>query len=136
MILSRRYVPLVVLYDRDERSKEIIAFAYSNSKMSTEEQEWHWNIMCSNRISVENADMGCCIPNFEYIKEEFERLDIEFPYDNGYNLSNVNKVHLIDWNEDVIQIQLSNCFDGEEQIVGFAVLNKDDILPTEADLVK
>ena len=128
MIISRRYVPFCFLYNRDAFSKKVIEKAYSETSMTKAEKENHWNTMCCNRISVDNADMGCCIPNFGYIKEEFERLDKEFPYDNGFALSDANKLYMIDWSDNAIQIQLNNCFDGEEQIVGFAVLNSSDVL--------
>ena len=75
-----------------------------------------------------------CIPNFGYIKEEFERLDKEFPYDNGFTLVDANKIYMVDWTNNSLQIQLCNCFDGEEQVIGFAVLSKDNLLPTKIDL--
>ena len=131
MIISRRYVPFCFLYNRDARSKEVIEKAYSKTSMAKSEKEEHWNLMCCQRISVDNADMGYCIPNFGYIKEEFERLDKEFPYDNGFSLADVNKVYTVDWTDNTIQIQLCNSFDGDEQIIGFAVLNNNDILSTK-----
>ena len=134
MIISRRYVPFCILNDRDSHSKLVIEKAYSEASMTNAEIEEHWNLMCCHRISVDNADMGCCIPNFGYIKEEFERLDKEFPYDNGFTLVDANKIYMVDWTNNSLQIQLCNCFDGEEQVIGFAVLSKDNLLPTKIDL--
>lgn len=128
MIISRKYVPFAVLYVRDERAKEILEQAYSNIQGSKAEKERQWDFMCSNEISVDNADMGACIPNFGYIKKEFERLDSEFPYDNGFSVSDINSVEVIERSDDTIQLQLKKCSYGKEYIIGFATLNKENIL--------
>ena len=132
MIISRRYVPFVWLFDRDPYSREVLEKAYST--MPDEERENHWRLMCSARISINTAEMGSCIPNLGYIREEFERLDHIHPYDNGLSLENANKIYLEDQLEEAIHIRLANVFDGEEQTIGFAVVKSEDILPHESVL--
>ena len=129
MIVSRRYVPFVWLFDRDPQSKSILETAYARSKMSKREQKKHWDMLCAYRVSVNTAEMGMCIPEFAYIISEFDRLDKEYPYDNGFNMCDVNRVDIVDQSSDAIHLRLYNVFDGDEHIIGFSTINTTDIMP-------
>jgi hypothetical protein len=133
MIISRRYGPFVWLASRDPQSKAVLENAYANSMMSKSEQENHWNMLCTHRVSVNTAEMGACIPEFGYIIDEFERLDKEYPYDNGFTMRDVNRVDIVDQSPDSVHLCLYNEFDGDEYIIGFATIRATDMLVEEPD---
>ena len=55
--------------------------------------------------------------------EEFDRLDAEHPYDNGFTLDDVNRVEIVYKEDDVITLCLINDSYGDSLIVGFTNLN-------------
>lgn len=106
MIIKRKYVPLGLLYRLDPASKEVIDFAYS--KMSKEDTEY--NLEANFETTLWNVEMGACIPNLGYIKEEFKKLDKTNPYDNHRKLEEVNESVIVDSapNKIVIHLMASN----------------------------
>ena len=133
MIISRKYVPFVWLSYRDPQSKAVLENAYANSMMSKDEQQKHWDMLCTHRVSASTAEMGMCIPEFGYIIDEFERLDKEYPYDNGFTMRDVKRVDIVDQSPDSVHLCLYNECDGDEHIIGFATINAADMLVAKPD---
>lgn len=96
MIIKRMYVSLGVLYSSDEMSKGVIEKAYKLSSLPYDEKKRIFELNANTQLY--KAEMGCCIPNLDIIREEFERLDATNPYDNGLDYSYVRDIEII-WKE-------------------------------------
>ena len=132
MIIKRRFVPFHSLVQRDSYGRNVFYNAFEidnpNDWESIEERKKeHISILFKNSISLDTADMSCCIPNIEYIYNEFEKLDLSNPYDNALSLSDVNRVEIVYKEDDIITLCLINDSYGESHIVGFTNLNYEPI---------
>ena len=118
MIVSRKYVPFATLFQRDIHVKSILKKAFDNSNLSEKDKERIWKNMFEHMLSINTASLGSGIPNFGYIKTEFERLDKEHPYDSGYSLSNINEISILEKSDDFIKLELIHYSQGVDNIVG------------------
>ena len=123
MKIQRKYVSFRDLILLDPEAKKVIDYAYDTSHLLPDERERIYNNMASGEISVDNAEMGCAIPNFGYIKEQFNILDNTHPYDNQLTLEDVNRVDLVGYENGKLVICLLNEFDGFTRIVSFVTLS-------------
>lgn len=98
MIIERKYVTLKKLYMTDPLSKEVIDKVFEAPPGHEEELKelWHRN----TRTCVFNATMGCCIPNFGFLRESFEELDKTHPYDNGKTIKDVDHAEVLGWKKN------------------------------------
>ena len=133
MVIKRKYVPFVWLAHRDNQSQAVLENAYANSGMSQDQQVEHWNMLCKYRVSINTVEMGMCIPEFGYIIDEFERLDKEYPYDNGFTMRDVKRVDIVDQSPASVHLCLYNECDGDEHIIGFATIKAADLLVAKPD---
>ena len=121
MIIKRRFVPFCDLYHSDEKTRKVLDYAISSIGYDELEKEHLIKYNTERRTSQFNADMGDCIPNFNYIIKEFKRLDKEIPYDNGFSLSDVNDIKGVGWDDDNITLMFVTIIESTEYPV--AVIN-------------
>lgn len=124
MVIKRKFVPLCDLYRMDVASKNIIDKAYAFKK-NKEERERLLSYNFENRTCVANAELGCGIPNFGFIKDEFETLDETAPFDNGFNISDIRDVKIIGKYENNITIELYCMLEGIKYPVAVIALEED-----------
>ena len=116
MIIKRKYVKFGKLFN-DVETKKVLDEAWT--VFDNIDEKSRWDFLYKEKII--DRDMGWAIPNpekfFDTIEKGFELLDDTNPYDNGLNYSDVNKVEIVDNDENHIELFLINVFDGEENIV-------------------
>ena len=117
MKIERRYVSFFVLSQRDEQAKEIFEGTIKKYISNIEEAQYLIDYHYSNRTMVYGAEMGYCIPHFDEIVQGFESLDKHSPYDNGFDVTDVNEVIIADKTDEYIELHLLRRFDGEEFII-------------------
>ena len=124
MIIKRRYVSIYRIMQRDPAGHQIIEQAYANAGIDNKEQQRLLEYVLCNRISLSTAEMGSGIVNIEYIRNEFERLDAEQPYDNGLTFADVTRSVVLATSKDKLALCLISDFDGDSDIVTFVGLDK------------
>ena len=125
MIVSRKYVPFTTLFRRDMHVKSVLENAFNNSNLSATEKERIWKNMFEHMLSINTASLGSGIPNFDYIKNELERLDEEYPYDSGFSLSDINEIAILEKSDDFIKLELVHRTNGAEDIVGIIKITEE-----------
>ncbi len=118
MIVNRQYIPFTTLFHRDVESRLVLEKAFADSNLSEKDKERIWKNMFEHMLSINTASLGSGIPNFGYIKTEFERLDKEQPYDSGYSLSDINEISILERTDDFIKLELIHYSQGIDNIVG------------------
>ncbi len=121
MIIKRKYVRLKVLEQVDKDFKDIFMTALNNTFKDMDDIEkeriYNYNVNewngCLNDFDLGNGVGG----GIAYLREKFDELDKNIPYDNGFSYDDVNKVNINDKNENYIELYLCNEFDGEENII-------------------
>jgi len=126
MIVNREYVPFTTLFHKDVESRLVLEKAFADSNLSDKDKERIWKNMFEHMLSINTASLGSGIPNFGYIKTEFERLDTEHPYDTGFALSDINEVSILDKSDDSIKLELIHYSKGAEYIVGIIEVTEKD----------
>ena len=126
MIVSRKYVPFATLFQRDVRVKPILKNAFDNSSLSEKDKERIWKNMFEHMLSINIASLDSGIPNFEYIKTEFEKLDSEHPYDTGYSLSDINEIAILEKSDNSIKLELIHHSMGTNYTVGIIDITDKD----------
>lgn len=108
MIIERKYVPLGILCEKDEKANEIYnrAFEYSNLQQEEIERIIEYN----EPYCLYDRDIGCGIPNFAEIKEEFERLDEVHPFDNGFTYDDIRDIDILYKDEFGIHLLMKDAF--------------------------
>lgn len=108
MIIERKYVPLGILCEKDEKANEIYNRAFEYSDLEQEEIE---RIIEYNKLEcLYDRDIGCGIPNFAEIKEEFEKLDEVDPFDNDLTYEDVREIEILYKDEFGIHYLLKDSF--------------------------
>ena len=128
MIIKRKFVPFYSLYQRDPFGRAVFLKAFGienpdNWENIDEKTKEHIDILFKASISLDTADMSCCLPMTVNFAEEFDKLDSEHPYDNGFTLDDVNRIEIVYKEDDVITLCLINDSYGDSLIVGFTNLN-------------
>ena len=122
MIIKREYVRFIDLINSDKKAKEVFIKAFESSyKGETKERKEEIFGMLSTQCLYQR-DMGWCFKNIGDLIQGFEKLDIEEPYNNGMTFSNVNKLEIVEREDDRLVLHLINIFDGEERIVAIKEL--------------
>lgn len=117
MFIERKYVSFFVLSQTDEQAKKVFEGTIKKYVSDADEAQRLIDYHYSNRTMVYGAEMGYCIPHFDEIVRDFEVLDKEYPYDNGFDVTDTNEVIIADKSDDYIELHLIKRFDGEEYIV-------------------
>lgn len=125
MIVSRKYIPFTNLFQRDVHVRPILKKAFNNSNLSEKEKERIWKNMFEHMLSINTASLDSGIPNFEYIKTEFEHLDSEHPYDTGFSLSDINEIGILEKSDDSIKLELIHYSKGVNYTVGIVDITED-----------
>lgn len=124
MIIKRKYESIYRIMQRDPAGRQIVEQAYANAGIDDKEQQRLLEYVLCNRISLSTAEMGSGIVNIEYIRNEFERLDVKHPYDNGLTFADVTRSVVLATAEDKLALCLISDFDGDSNIVTFVGLDK------------
>lgn len=90
MVIQRRYVKLFRIMQNDPQGQAILYKAFEDAGRF--ESDRNSTLAAAGDIIMHEAGMGSCIPNKQWILQEFDKLDKAFPYDNGYTYRDVNKV--------------------------------------------
>lgn len=117
MIIERKYVSFYTLSQTDEKAKTIFEGTIRKHIKDADEAQRLIDYHYSERTMVYGAEMGYCIPHFDEIVFGFEKLDKEYPYDNGFNVTDANEVNFGDYGEEYIELHLVKRFDGEKFII-------------------
>ena len=124
MIIKRKYVSIYRIMQRDPAGRRVVQQAYASASIDdTESQKLLEYVLC-NRVSLSTAEMGSGIVNIEYIRNEFERLDAEQPYDNGLTFADVTRSVVLATSKDKLALCLISDFDGDSDIITFVGLDK------------
>ena len=93
MIIKRKYLTYGRLLE-DPASKEAIYNSIKNCKNSLKTEEIDRLMMEDAWVIAANTDMGSGIPGeaFRNYMKEFEKLDKEVPFDNGFSYRDVTDV--------------------------------------------
>lgn len=126
MIVNRQYIPFTALFHRDVESRLVLEKAFADSNLSEKDKERIWKNMFEHMLSINTASLGSGIPNFGYIKTEFERLDKEHPYNSGYSLSDINEISILERTDDFIKLELIHYSQGVDNIVGIIEITEKD----------
>ena len=105
MIIKRKYVTFYELSRTDPQAKDIFESTIKNA-LPLEAAEHLINCHYSNRTMVYGATMDYCIPDFDKIVAGFELLDKQYPYDNGFNISDVNQVDIAESGRNHVTLHL------------------------------
>ena len=92
MIIKRKYELIGILIENDPEAKQIIMNALL-SKYDKKEAERI--LACDYDCFLYPSDISLCIPQFDYVMQKLDELDIIKPYDNGLVYSDVTKVEII-----------------------------------------
>ena len=127
MIIERKYVSFYQLSKTDPKAREIFEGTIKKYIKEIEAANHLIEHHYSCRTMVYGAGMGYCIPHFDEIVDGFELLDSEFPYDNGLEITDANKVEIVkntkgyDWDsddgKDYIELHFIQRFHDEEYII-------------------
>ncbi len=117
MFIERKYVSFFVLSQTDEQAKKVFEGTIKKYVSDADEAQKLIDYHYSNRTMVYGAEMGYCIPHFDEIVRDFEVLDKEYPYDNGFDITDTNEVIIADKSDDYIELHLIKRFDGKKYIV-------------------
>ena len=113
-----------MLYQNDERSKEVIDKAFSAERIEDDRKKELLNYNYFNISAFLN--LGCGIPGkcYSLFMKEFEELDLVYPYDNGLTFNEVTSIEYETSRKGTaIQMRfVSKMFDGPYRIVGFAAV--------------
>ena len=123
MVIERKYVSLYRIMLRDPAGWNVIKQAYAAVGMDQKEVDKNLEYLINDRVSIATAQMGCGIPDIEFVRQEFERLDAEEPYDNGLTFADVTRVVVMGATNEKISLCLIADFDGDSEIVAFIGLD-------------
>ena len=124
MIIERKYVSFFMLSKTDEQAKRVFEDTINKYVSNKEDARNLINHHYAGRTMVYGAETGYCIPHFDEIVQGFESLDKEYPYDNGYNVTDANNVIIADKNDKYIELHLIKEIEGEEHIIKVLKISK------------
>ena len=118
MIIKRYYVPIWKLQKTDSMAGRIFDKAFNESFIGLSNDEYKDN-------AYQYLTKQCLYEmNFDYtfnkisdVIHGFEYLDRNSPYDNGFTYKDVNKVEIVEADENIITLHLINVCEEVEQIV-------------------
>ena len=124
MIIERKYELLGILYSEDPLSRQAIDRAFAKQFVDDETQQ---KLLQYNSARIPAFfDLGCEILSICYdcFMSEFERLDREFPYDNGLTFKDVTNIEYETSRKgNAIQMRfVKDGYDLPYRIVAFAAL--------------
>ena len=93
MIIKREYVPFWKLKVDDKEAGEIFDKAFNESFANYDgKEELYQRFM---NLSLYQREMDWAFYKIGDLIDGFEKLDIEKPYDNGFDFSDVNKIEIV-----------------------------------------
>ena len=123
MIIKREYVPFWKLKADDKEAGEIFDKAFNESFANYDgKEELYQRFM---NLSLYQREMDWAFYKIGDLIDGFEKLDIEKPYDNGFDFSDVNKIEIVWKDEESIRLHLVNKFEDTELIVKVVELELD-----------
>lgn len=130
MVIPRKYEWLGILCDNDPASKKVIDAAFALcTRLSKKESE---EIREYNRRNIPAfLNIGCGIPgeSYQYMIQEFEKLDKTSPYDNGLTFNDVGEIETeVSRKGTAMQMRFLEKTYGEDfyRIIGFAAIENKD----------
>lgn len=112
MIIERKYLTLKSMCEKDPNYKKIV---YENLENVIDIE--NINTLLNQRLI--ELEMGCGLSGEGYSKlqEYCNEMDKTNPFDNGYNIADINDVEITYKDEKRIQVTFYNMFDGIKDIV-------------------
>lgn len=124
MIIKREYVPFWKLKLDDKEAGDIFDKAFNESFADYDEKEELYQRFMN--LSLYQREMSWAFHKIGDLVEGFEKLDKKKPYDNGFDLSDVNKVEIVMKNEESLTLHLMNKFEDTELIVKIVEVKSDN----------
>lgn len=92
MVIQRRYAKIFKILENDPQGKAILYKAFEDAGRTDGDRDF--TLRGDRNIILNDAQMGSCLPNLQWILDEMDKLDKISPFENGYTYSDVNKVTL------------------------------------------
>ena len=131
MIIKRGYVTFGKLKETDVEAGEIFDKAFNESylTLSNEEKEVKYKKLLSQRLY--DLRLDCCFDKILDVKVDFECLDAQKPYDNGFTYEDVNSVEIEYKDANNITLRLINKCGEDGQIVSVEEIEKELVVTTD-----
>lgn len=124
MIVKREFVPFLQLMQSDPDSRDLILSVFEKSYGHMDEEAKQ---DCYNKLgvlSLAEREMSWAMTDIDVLVREFERLDVEKPFDSGFTYDKVNEVMLMDRDETGVTVRLVTWFDGLKRVVSVERIGK------------
>lgn len=127
MIIKRRFVSFQTLVSTDEYSKQIFKEMFNKSNLPKEEIKRIWDCWCRYDLSLAKSGMGSGIPDVKFLIKEFNKLDKNFPYENGLCLEDVNNIDILEKSHDEITLLLLNSSSDYDSVIQVVTLKQNEL---------
>ena len=117
MIIKRKYVPLWKLKETDIEAMEVFNKAFNSSYLDLTGEEKEVIYQRFMQICLYQFEIGTAFSKIVEVKQFFDLLDKQKPYDNGFTFDDVTETEIISQNENCIILLLINNFEDKRQIV-------------------
>ena len=124
MIIKRKYVPFWKLKLEDTEAIEIFDKAFNESFVDYEGKEELYQRFLN--LSLYQRAMDWAFRKLGDVIDGFEKLDKDKPYDNGFDLSDVNNVEIAWKDDDSLTLHLLNKFEDTKLIVKVVEIKNDN----------
>ncbi len=128
MIIKRRYVPFWILRNTDEKSNKVMQTLFKKYHILKDEEEHLWQYWkdCNHCLAAA-IDIGSGVRNPSFISKEFDKLDKVLPYENDYNLEDVNGVEMVDKGDGWVSIIFTRSSDGFKNIIQVIKIRQNEV---------
>lgn len=121
MKIKRQYVTFRVLINSGDEAGKIFLEAFEKSYNDFNKEQIYQMLIDQ---CLYQRQMGWCFKGLGEVVEAFERLDSEYPFDNGMTYNDVTDMDVLHSDDNSITMLLLNTSYGEKHIVKVVTLEE------------